>query len=365
MQQFEIKVSDFDPNDIIFNENGINNTFMPDLKLKLNNEKSNIDQMQDYIWRKNIVETHSWHLRRSIKKMYKDDPDIGEYVTNVSRSWLKLYEIVHHFGIFSMFTSMSSIKTFHNAEFPGNFILSFLFMREKLHKLGNNVPDIDWVASSFIDTDYKNSNKSSSSSSTSTILDDQFGFYSRTKDNWLMNDINNGDMTNLENINEIAARLGKTIDLYTHDAGIDVSHNYNNQEKENAILHLGCALMGFKVLKNGGIFIGKQYTFFEYYTVDLMMIYSTLFDKFYITKPSTSGILNSEIYLIGIGFKGLPESTEKLLTHVFQSRRINKILKEESKYLSARMDIELAGNKIFQRLSLIKYFYLDVKFLCS
>jgi hypothetical protein len=130
---------------------------------------------------------------------------------------------------------------------------------------------------------------------------------------------NNGDATSLDNLLDFAARIGPAsavggVDLYSHDAGIDVSDDFNNQELSNSRVHLGCAIAGFLTLKKGGSFVAKQYTYFEAFTWNLICIYAYMFDEFYLCKPLTSRPYNSEIYLIGKGFKGMSAAVYKLLT---------------------------------------------------
>ncbi len=78
-------------------------------------------------------------------------------------------------------------------------------------------------------------------------------------------------------------------------------------------LHIGCALAGFITMRKGANFIAKQYTIFRPTTWSLIGIYAGLFDEFYLCKPVTSRPYNSEIYLIGKGFRGLDAETRTLL----------------------------------------------------
>jgi hypothetical protein len=184
-----------------------------------------------------------------------------------------------------------------------------------------NMP-FDWRASSLAPS---GENKNSVEA-----LGDYYGIYENNRDKWLMtigDDTergNTGDSTVVENILDFAARVGPKseiggVDLYSHDAGIDVSTDasgglgFNNQELANAKVHLGCALAGLLTLRPGGTFIAKQYTMFESFTWNLILIYAELFEEFYICKPLTSRAYNSEIYLVGKGYKGIPDGTSEIL----------------------------------------------------
>ena len=77
---------------------------------------------------------------------------------------------------------------------------------------------------------------------------------------------------------------------------------------------MGQVVSGLLSLAIGGHFVTKQFTFVTPFTRSLIAIVASLFDQTYITKPKTSRPLNSEIYLVGKGFKGIsPELAQALL----------------------------------------------------
>lgn len=237
---------------------------------------------------------------------------------HVSNAWLKYYEIIAHFRAanpkFLVPRNASTpIRAFFNAELPGSSLCAFNHYM-KTHNLA-----FDWRAASIAPDLFSNG---------SSTLEDRYGLYAKYKSNWLMQllddynaaaaqqpDVklfrNTGDALNLEVIDDYARRIGPQsewggVDFYSHDAGIDVTNNYNEQEALNARIHLGCAIAGLLTLRVGGCFVAKQYTTFETITWNLIMIYATVFEKFYLSKPLTSRPYNSEIYLIGINYLGTP-----------------------------------------------------------
>ena len=230
-------------------------------------------------------------LREVILRKYN-----GQFTT---RAWIKFYEMYSHYPLTS--TTQKSLFAFLNAELPGASICALN------HYMKTMLPDVkfDWRASSLVVKE--------GTSNKINALDDQYGLWEKNRDKWLMSDTNDGNMTVVENILAYEKIIGTSCDLYTHDAGIDVSDDFNLQEYKNMKIHLGCALAGFVSLKFGGNFVAKQYTFFETFTIDLILIYASLFDEFYICKPTASGPSNSEIYLVGLGFRGLPKSIRDLL----------------------------------------------------
>lgn len=249
----------------------------------------------------------------------------------VTRAWLKFYELFLQYKLIKKLLPTDKIKVFLNAEFPGAGIAAFNHYMKTMHPN----TDFDWYASSIVEGDNEVEKMG--------YFTDKYGIWEMNKENWIMdveqkknisktpgdpNYMNDGDVTNADNLRDFEAKLKHEIDLYTHDAGIDVSTaaegsdeptGFNLQEIRNAKIHLGCALSGFMTLKKGGNFMAKQYTTFESISISLIMIYISLFDEFYITKLMSSGQANSEIYLVGIGFRGLPDDIrDKLLKKIEQ-----------------------------------------------
>ncbi len=253
----------------------------------------------------------AWYMRfrqldpyLSLKKSFPRDVDC------VSNAWYKYYELISHFGLINQNTAVC----FFNAELPGAAILA------ANHFATSNGLQFDWFAASLLPAKGEN-----------TALGDNHGIYRLNRNHWLMQDFapnksdtkstkysNNGDTTNIDNILDYAARIGPTssvggVDFYSSDAGMDASQNYNNQENINGKLHLGAAIAGLCTMRLGANFIIKQYSFIERHTRDLIVIYSTLFDEFFVAKPATSRAANSETYLIGRGFRGFTAELLELL----------------------------------------------------
>ena len=246
--------------------------------------------------------------------------DFGaQYVTN---AWIKYWEIYCEFSVVSMPAVKSATKTapvriFCNAELPGASISAFNHYADTY-----GIP-YDWRASSL---------SPSETQINKDTLGDYYGIWEKNREKWLMSSkrevgiyYNNGDCTDINNLNDFEKRIGINsdfggVDIYSHDAGIEIAPtDYNRQEELNLRIHLGCALAGFMTLKKGGFFIAKQYTFFEPLSVELIALYSSMFEKFYIDKPQTSRPYNSEIYLIGVGFLGLGDDVRAKLSHKLEN----------------------------------------------
>jgi 23S rRNA U2552 (ribose-2'-O)-methylase RlmE/FtsJ len=278
------------------------------MKYHVNNTKTLLDkynQSNDDIikWNKvsNAMRINN-ELGRYVKKALN-----GQYVT---RAWLKFYELHSHY---KTIPNTGKFKVFFNAELPGASICALNHLVKTLYP---NI-EYEWIASSFKpqNNDYE-------------ALGDQYGIYRKNINKWLMSEKNDGNMMKLANIIDYASKIGNTIDLYSHDAGVDVTADYNMQEIKNLKLHLGCALMGFKVLKNGGTFIAKQYSFYETISLNLICIYASMFEEFYVCKPMTSGYNNSELYLVGKKFKGMPKHIENILSNTLENWNERPLLQD-------------------------------------
>lgn len=296
-------------------------------KNRLNNAKSKLDVYYN-LSKTDATERNNFQQFQNIIDLYKPmrfKIQKEHNAKNVTNAWMKYWELYSQYDIISTASLGSSNRTptsqprkflaFFNAELPGAALCAF---NHFMHTMRPDV-EFDWRASSLAPT-------TQSALGESTALGDNYGLFANNRNKWLMtlpgekgSRKNNGDVTNLANIEDFAKLVGPEselggVDFYSHDAGIDVSDDFNNQELANAKVHLGCALAGFMTLRDGGVFIAKQYTFFETFTWNLIVIYAQLFDEFYICKPLTSRPYNSEIYLVGKGFRGLPANIKTLLS---------------------------------------------------
>ena len=217
----------------------------------------------------------------------------------VTNATMKIYEIISQLKLLKQGRN----KIFCNAELPGGFIIGINHYIKTILTHSS----FNWVASSYI-------------SDTGT-LGDPYGIYESNKSKWLMDSTMNGNLLDRDNIieltNRVLQRYPKGVDLYTSDAGCDVSSNYNEQEQTTMALNYGQVICGLFTLAIGGSLITKQFTFFSMFNRSLITLLSVLFDKLYIVKPATSRPINSEVYIIGTGFKGITELLKNyLLTKV-------------------------------------------------
>lgn len=298
-------------------------TKFQDVKTKLNAAKSSLDKYfaDEFISKEFQQITAILDLYRPLRYHIANTYN-AQVVTN---AWLKCYEMVSYYKLINDNTRDNNedvddnniITAFCNAELPGGFICA---INQFIETMMNNDAKFNWRASSLvIGNDTENRIQA---------LGDVYNLWKCNPDNWLMSVnvddanvnnktgsnsyINNGDVTSYDNLVDIDMKIREFadngVDLYTHDLGIDVSDDFNEQELKNAYAHFGAAVAGLMTLKPGGCFIAKQYTFFETFTVNLIIIYASMFNDFYICKPLTSRPGNSEIYLVGKGFREYPQA---------------------------------------------------------
>jgi hypothetical protein len=288
------------------------------------NAKNGLDEIppKDYTLLARELDIYG-QLKKRLSKQFR-----LRVVTNAT---LKLYEMLNTFELIAVPPKGGRlrIRAFCNAELPGAFLIALnsYVLGLLSQRVGRSQIDFDWVASSYLPE---------AAGAGSTILDDEYGIYASHRDRWFMGPRPNampegepavsGDVTDSSVVAAIADAVharypeipaesvhsGAT--LYTSDAGIDVSGDYNRQEEHTALLNFGQILCGILSLAPGGVLITKQYSFLTEFNREVITVLSALFDCLRIVKPVTSRPANSEIYLIGVGFRGVSrEMADSLL----------------------------------------------------
>lgn len=265
------------------------------IKHELNSEKSRLDIFEKDPLRFKIIRNVVDHFSG-----YKSMVARTYAAKNVSNAWLKMYEILYTQNfVEDIIEQKGSFTSFHNAEFPGSFLLATSHYLDTVIGANNTSFEWTWWASSYIGNpkDY---------------LQDSYELYKNYKDHWIMNETYNGDVMNIEFQKYISRKIGGTVDLYTADLGFGFADE-NNQELDQARANLGQIISGLVSLAPGGILVTKQYTIFEPISISIIALIAPLFKEFYILKPLTSRELNSETYLFGKGFIGLPDNIRVIL----------------------------------------------------
>jgi len=311
----------------------INKLDFGDLELRLTNAKTKLDKPYETDRKRFIRFQRQFQMEDKLKNNIH-----AIYNTpNVTNAWLKAYELYNTYNEF--IPNTDKIVHFDNAAFPGTFVLAAY----QYYYTMTNIKNYDWYASSMIEP---NNEKAIG------LLVDKFNLYKNYKDRWLMIDINDlklainmgllnadppplytpsdsliqfkndGDVTVWENQLDFQRQLPNNVDLYTSDLGFDVSSDYSKQEEFHAFANLGQIISGLMTLKKGGLLITKQYTYFNQFTVTLIALLTKIFDRLDINKPMYSKTMNSEVYIVGVGYKGYNDSSGSVLDIL--SKRLKK-----------------------------------------
>jgi DNA-directed RNA polymerase II subunit RPB2 len=259
-------------------------------------------------------------LRRIVVKNYN--------MENATNAALKMYELIYQMELLTngpvtanaeSTQCLPIVNAFCNAELPGAFIIAINhFMKTKCV-----TSQFDWIASSYLPA-------AAMQAGNSTILEDKFNIYERNRLHWLMGPAPNGlpdgeapitgDVTDPQVINTLGNTAHQRFtendgaNLYTSDVGIEIAQkDLNRQEELTAFVNMGQILTGLLALAVGGHFVTKQFTFVTPFSRSLIAIVASLFEETYITKPKTSRPTNSEVYLVGKGFKGISTELAKAL----------------------------------------------------
>ena len=241
---------------------------------------------------------------------------IQEYGAEVvSNAWLKMYEMGKYLE--KIFTNMNKkqrsstiFKSFHIAEAPGNFMLAIN------HWLYNHHPEIkwEWTANSYREL----------YDSSSNYLVDTYGLIKTYPEQWNWGVDGDGDITSSNNIRSFG--LDDKSQLATGDVKyVPYKMDYSKEENINIPVVFGQFLSSLWVLKKDGILINKMFTIYEPATICMIYIGTCVFEEFQIVKPATSRPANTEIYIIGTGYKDNLTVLEKnmLLIYMEYIRNLN------------------------------------------
>jgi len=206
----------------------------------------------------------------------------AEVVTN---AWLKMMELCEFLE--PIFKKNKKVASLSVAEMPGNFVLAINHWKD------NNYSGVDWTwrASSYRQL-YSRDHE---------YLEDQYGMLRKYPDNWDFSTDGDGDITSVNNITGFSRR---PYHIGTGDVKfVTINMDYSREELINMPVVWGQFLCAIAGLKKGGCVVVKQFTFFEAASLCLFAVASSCFDKLYVTKPLTSRPANTEIYMVGVGYK--------------------------------------------------------------
>lgn len=254
---------------------------------------------------KNMISNHhntkvwDWYKRMSneYEFVFTSNSDIPSSATftPVSRSYFKLWEIMHDFC--TSFTSPAPMRVAFLAEGPGGFIEAFWRFR--------NSPEKDKLfAMTLLSSDRRVPQWKLSRQMLPHIIIEHGAD-------------GTGNLYNPANVSALIEKTGEAnCDLVTADGGFDFSSDFNNQEVSSLQLLYAETCATFRLQKKGGMFILKIFDVSSEQTMLLLQTLTHAYDVVHIIKPFTSRPANSEKYVICQGFQGVCDATMSCLKTV-------------------------------------------------
>jgi hypothetical protein len=256
----------------------------------------------------------------------------AEIVTN---AWMKMYECMSLLNepLLSKIakattrtgTSVSrDFNSFHIAEAPGNFMVAMN------HYLYSHYPQIDWT---WAANSYRDLYSQTRDNANTHYLTDTYGLIKNHKDRWIFGVDGDGDITSPANIRSFVTEMEQRFPSGLHFITSDVKFvppdaNYDEEEWQNIPVQMGHMLSSLVTLKKGGAMMLKEFTFFEAPKMSHLYLLANCFTKLYIVKPETSRPANSEVYVVGIGYK--KNLTELQLEVLYDEMQFIRYMTDES-----------------------------------
>ncbi|CAG9461865.1 unnamed protein product [Pedinophyceae sp. YPF-701] len=286
---------------------------MMDLKKRLNETKDKLDTKDISVWGK-----HTTFTNRAGDVVRRLRQSVAPEMCTIA--WAKMYEMIHACGLLTEEAvgraradpARQAVATVHLCEAPGAFIAA------TNHYVRTKLPRWEWDWRGLTLNPYFEGNDRGA------MIDDD-ALIKETMQHWCWGADNSGDVREPENIRALwkeaqgmFSKLGVAgATMVTADGSIDCQENPNEQEATTAPLHYCEMVCGLGMLAPGGSLVLKAFTLFEHPSVCLMYMLSSLFDTCLVHKPATSKPGNSEVYVIGRGFRGIePALLERLLSFV-------------------------------------------------
>lgn len=262
----------------------------------LNDNNVIISQLKKY---KNYISTSYFNGLWDMYKKFTNDYElvftsshktksVSKYIP-ISRSFFKLWEILHDFEREFEKRLDGPVNCFFIAEGPGGFVEAYSRWRNKYLK--NDCITV----TTLYNTKNENNIPSLKIPKWVTSVSKQFNV-TYGKDG-------TGNVCNMSNILHYVGELGHCSQSFiTADGGFDYSSNFNCQESMSSNLIACEMLLALYVQKEHGIFVLKVFDISLVITLKLLYILSKCYKSVNIIKPVTSRPANSEKYLVCVGF---------------------------------------------------------------
>lgn len=228
----------------------------------------------------------------------------------VTVAWMKLYEILCNYPELIPVKEGAMVRTFNVCDAPGAFVAA---INQYVTTRGGN---LDWYAQSLNPTHTVNQNRG---------FEDAYGLIAAYPERWLFGADDTGDITHAVNLRGYRddPRV-QNVDFMTGDAGIEIcSDEYNIQENILLKINMGQILAILSCLRKGGSAVVK--TFLPLVcplSVSLIYLLSSLFNRVDLVKPTTSHSINSEVYLVLMGYRKINPDDLELLYGILEDEQI-------------------------------------------
>jgi 23S rRNA U2552 (ribose-2'-O)-methylase RlmE/FtsJ len=283
--------------------------------------RSSLQQTRDKIknrvvglWAEHTALLHVTHeLTRHMRKKYD-----AELCTDLWLGYFALYKVFQK-HILRNATNFSSL---HLSETTGASITA---LNHLLISIYDNVKTTEYLSDSHIDPaiqariqKFGNQSKSVTWNWFATLLqcnqNEMSLFKQATSSHWLQGQDDSGLMINPSNIYAYWKAMGNNrVDLAVIDSSIFSHEEITEHERKMLDIKICETICALGVLHLNGSLIIRLFTIFEPATVELLYLLRSSFDSVHVTKPPTSKPTHSEIFVIALGFKGLPNEQLKAL----------------------------------------------------
>ncbi|GIL48149.1 hypothetical protein Vafri_4842 [Volvox africanus] len=277
---------------------------------RLNETKNSLDDWDRRRWERAAADANpADQVRAVLRSVYR--VELGTV------AWAKMYETIWQCDMMPLSSpavphrerGSPKVVSVHLCEAPGAFIAATNHF-VKTHRTNWQW---DWMAVSL--------NPYCEANDKFAMIEDD-ALIAATTPKWCFGADSTGDIRRIPNIKAIWERgrwlcqqmgcPGGAL-MVTADGAVDTSMDPNRQEMITASLHYCEVVAALGLLAVGGNFVWKGFTLYEHPSICSLYLMGCLFDKVLVYKPATSKPANSEVYVVGKGFRGAPQDVLELL----------------------------------------------------
>lgn len=225
----------------------------------------------------------------------------------LSRSYFKMWEILHNYGFFTLEQQKAPINIVNIAEGPGGFIEALLNYRYKYYRQTDN---INAITLKSVTKEIPGWDKAQNFLRENPNIKINYGAD------------DTGNIYKLENIKHFTNIIGEKADFVTADGGFDFSSDFNEQEKQSLRIIFCEIVLAITCQNLGGTFICKFFDLYSKTSIKLIYLLKCIYNEVIIDKPVTSRPANSEKYIICKDFLGIDSNYLNKLHIIIKSWEI-------------------------------------------